>query len=60
MPVASLMKIIDDDGEIKVHVRWKGLPEDMFEDVPQLVLRLLNRKNTSHILIQKAREILDL
>lgn len=53
MPVARLMKLVDDNRTLKLHVRWKGLSlsDDTLEllarvkdDVPQLVLKSLDRK----------------
>ena len=53
MEVQRLMKLVQEEGQLKVHVRWKGLPnsEDTLEplnsiyaDVPELLMRLLRRK----------------
>lgn len=66
IPVARLMRLVDDPNGMKVLVRWKGLPnsEDsleplarVFEDVPQMVTRLLHRKNTPSDLADKARRV---
>jgi len=69
MPVARLLKLTDEPDGMKVIVRWKGLPhsedsaeslEHVYEDVPQMLLRLLQRKNTPAPLAEKARRILAL
>ena len=69
MPVARLIKLVNTSEGLKVLVRWKGLPhsEDtlqplgqLYEDVPQMVLRLLQRKNTPPNLAEKARRLLAL
>jgi len=69
MPVARLMRLVDDPDGLKVQVRWRGLPtsedtlepfERVFEDVPDMVMRLLRRKNTPASLVTKARRALDL
>lgn len=63
MPVSRLLKLIEQDGELFVSVRWKGLsPEEdtmeplkrVYEDVPQLLLKLLKRQNTPSRLPAKA------
>lgn len=55
MPVARLPRLQDCDSELKVHECWKGLfiAEDtlelrkrVYENIPQIVVRLLERKNT--------------
>ena len=67
IPVARLMRLGDTEDGLKVIVRWKGLPnsedteeslERVFEDVPQMLLRLLRRKNTPVSLAEKARSLL--
>ena len=69
MPVSCLMRLEDTEDGLKVLVRWKGLPnsEDsleplarVYEDVPQMLLRLLQRKNTPIPLAEKARRALAL
>lgn len=69
MPVARLMQLVDSPDGLKVQVRWKGLPnsedtmeplERVYEDVPQMLLRLLGRKNTPLGLANKARSIIGL
>lgn len=70
MPVARLMRLEEtDDRTLKVVVRWKGLPhsEDtleplhrVYEDVPRMLLRLLQRKSTPQRLAEKARRALAL
>lgn len=67
MVVSRLMALLDSADGMKVQVRWKGLPkfEDslqslatIFEDVPQMLVRLLDRKNTPRDLAKKVRNIL--
>ena len=69
MPVARLMRLKDTDDRLKVLVRWKVLPnsedsleplEQVFEDVPEIVKRLLLRKHTPPELADKARRMLAL
>ena len=69
MPVARLVRLVDSEDRLKVIVHWKGLPnsedteeplERVFEDVPQMLLRLLLRKNTPAPLAEKARSLLSL
>lgn len=69
MPVARLMRLLDTATGLKVLIRWKGLPnsEDsaepldrVFEDVPQMLVRLLDRKSTPPDLAEKARQIVAL
>ena len=69
MSAARLMSLVDTEDGLKVIVRWKGLPnsedteeplERVFEDVPQMLLRLLRRKNTPAPLAEKARSLLSL
>ena len=69
MPVSRLLRLLDTEDGIKVLVRWKGLPDtedsaeplqNVYEDVPQLLLKLLNRKNTPQDLAEKARTALSL
>lgn len=63
------MKIVKIDNELKVQVRWKGLPpqddtletlQNVYEDVPVMLDRLLKRKSTPADLAQQARDALDL
>ena len=69
MPVARLLRLEDTEDGLHVVVRWKGLPdtedtlepiERVFEDVPEMVKRLLSRKNTPTELADKARRVLAL
>jgi transposase InsO family protein len=69
MPVARLMRLYEDEDGLKVVVRWKGLShsEDtseplrhVYEDVPDMLIRLLQRKNTPQDLAAKARTVLAL
>ena len=69
MVVSRLMRIIDEDGDLKVQVRWKGLPdyEDTFEplqriydDAQKILLKLLSRKSTNTALISRAHRELRL
>ena len=69
MPVGRLQKLVDDHNGIGVLIRWKGLPDtedtieplqEVYSDVPQLLLKLLDRKNTPTHLATKARTELGL
>ena len=69
MPVQRLMRLVQSDDGLMVQVRWKGLPasEDtlepiskVYEDVPELFLKLLRRKNTPSDLVDKVRSALSL
>lgn len=63
MPVSRLLQLVEDNGSLFVSVRWKGLSstEDtveplqrVYEDVPQLLLKLLRRKSTNADLRKRA------
>ena len=61
------MHLEDTDDGLMVKVRWRGVPEDslepiekIHEDVPQLLEKLLMRKNTPRGLASKARRLLDI
>lgn len=69
MPVARLMTIDDAENGIKLQVRWKGLNSTddtlepiihIYEDVPDLLLKLLQRQNNPRTLAGKARPVLGL
>lgn len=69
MPVAPLMKIVNADDVLKIQVRWNGfslqedtleLLQNVYEDVPQMIERLLKRKTTPHDLAREARDALHL
>jgi hypothetical protein len=69
MPVARLMRLVDSPDGLEVQGRWRGLPdvEDtlepigrVFEDVPQLLHKLLRRKKVPVNLVTKARLVLGL
>ena len=69
MPVAHLLCLIESHDGLKVFVLWKGLPdsqdsseplERVYEDVPRILFRLLQRKNTPPQLAAKTRSILGL
>lgn len=69
MPVARLINLVKVDDALKVLVRWKGLSSQndsleplqyVFEDVPQMLNRLLKRKNTPAESAQQARDAIDL
>ena len=69
MVVQRLLGLVEADDGLKVRIRWKGLPEsedteeplqNVYEDVPALLEKLLNRKNTPVDLADKARRALDL
>ena len=64
MPVARLLKLVKNDSGIGVLVRWKGLSssedtveplQQVFEDVPALLQKLLTRQNTPSELASEAR-----
>lgn len=63
------MCLVDEPDGLNVLVRWKGLPhsedwleplEHVYEDVPAMLLRLLERQNTPSSLAAKARSLLAL
>ena len=67
MSVKRLMLLIDSDSGVKVLVRWKGLPDTegtlelltrIYEDVQQMLPRLLERKNMPKKFAKKALRIL--
>ena len=69
MAVQRLMELIDDTDGLKVRVRWKGLGESedsleplqhVYEDVPELLKKLLTRKSTPASIADKARRALTL
>lgn len=69
MVVQRLMSLVDYEDELKVCVRWKGLSpsedteepvENIYQDVPDLFKKLLERKNTPPHLVAKAKRILRL
>ena len=69
MPVARLLRLVDEQDGMKVLIRWKGLSkseaileplERVYKDVPAMLLRLLGRKTTPTALADKSRRILAL
>lgn len=70
MPVSRLLRLQEDDnGRLHVVVRWKGFSssddtfepiERVYEDVPKLLRKLLNRKVTPPELRDKAHVVLGL
>lgn len=55
MPVARLLKLVEMKGKLFVNVRWKRLGDSedtmepiqrVHEDVPQLLVKSLRRRNT--------------
>lgn len=63
------MELIDSPDGLPVRTRWKGLPnsedslvpiESVYEDVPQMLLRLLDRKNVQPALAAKIRSVVSL
>lgn len=63
MPVQRLMRIENSSDEIKVMVRWRGFPEsevsweplqEIYEDLPDLRMKLLMHKNASQQVASKA------
>lgn len=64
MPVTGLLCLTDDDGTLMERVRWRGLgsAEDtdeplsqVYDDVPQLAIKVINRSNTDPDLAGHAR-----
>lgn len=69
MTVARLMNLVKVGKDFKVLVRWKGLtprddtlepPENVFQDVPKMLERLIVRKSTPDNLAREARDALGL
>lgn len=69
MPVPHLMRLVDTDDGMMVQVCWRGLRESedtleplmkVFEDVPQLLKKLLRRKNALASLVSKVGSALPL
>lgn len=69
MPVSRLLRLVEEDGKFFVIVRWKGLSasEDtieplqrVYEDVPQLLIKLLKRKNIDRAICKRACDTLGL
>ena len=64
MPVGRLLKLLESENVLAVLVRCKGLPDSedsteplqqVYEDVPGLLLKLLARRNNPPALSEKAR-----
>lgn len=70
MPVSRLLRLHESEsGELFVLVRWKGLSSEedtlepilrVYEDVPKLLNKLLDRKSTPIVLRDKAHVVLGL
>ena len=69
MVVQRLLALVETDDGLKVRIRWKGLPTSenteeplyqVYEDVPGLLGKLLDRENTPEHLADKARLALHL
>lgn len=69
MVVKRLLKLVDTDDGLKVQVRWRGLPDSedtlepllqIYEDVPDLLMKLLRRKNAPSDLDERAQRELHL
>lgn len=69
MVVQGLLKLVDTDDGLKVQVRWRGLPDSedtlepllqIYEDVPDLLMKLLRRKNAPWDLVERAQRELHL
>ena len=67
--MARLLRLVDQDGDLYVVVRWKGMSESedtmeplsrVFEDVPALTRKLLARKSTPAALRTRAHAALGL
>lgn len=64
MLVHRLMRLVDTDDGLLVHLRWNDLPNledtlepiaNAYEDVPVLFIKPLQQKNASQALVTKAR-----
>lgn len=62
MAVQRLMRLVDTQDGMMVQVRWRGVTnsddtlkplQKLFEDVPQLLEKLLRRQNTPIFLVAK-------
>lgn len=69
MDVAQIMELVDSPDKLQVSVRWMGLPNSddtleptdrVYEGIPQMMLRLIARKNIPSGMVTKARSILEL
>ena len=69
MTVARLMRFVKRDEKIMVQVRWKGLSKQentlepvcqVFEDVLQMLIKLLQRSTRPNKLADEVRNMLDL
>lgn len=69
MQVQRLLRLVDTDHGLRVVIRWRGLTasedteeplQQVFEDVPDLLGKLLARKSTPEALVAKARRALGL
>eukprot|EP00171_Calliarthron_tuberculosum_P023682 IDg23682t1 len=69
MPVQRLMNLVQSADGIEVVVRWRGLPNSadtteplqrIYEDVPQMLINLFNRKSTPRHLVDLAKSQLAL
>lgn len=69
MPVSRLINPENSTAGIMVHVRWNGLLKDddtleplqnVYEHVPEMLLKLLNRKNIDGELRNQAKQQLNL
>lgn len=69
MQVQRLLRLQDTDTGLKVHIRWRGLPasenttkpiQQVYKNVPSLLIKLIDRKATPKDLQTKARRVLDL
>lgn len=69
MHVGRLLRLQESEEYIKVLVHWKGLPEPadsfeslqkVYEDVPKILINLLNRKFAPQALAARAKREFDL
>ena len=69
MPVSRTQNLIETEQGLAILVRWKGFPDSpdsieplqqVYEDVPQLLFKLFNRKITPASLVSEDREQLKL
>lgn len=67
--VQQLLRLIDTDAGIKAAIGWRGLPasahtikalQQVYEDVPDLLVMLFIRKTSPENLVTKARRALGL
>lgn len=69
MAVACVLEVVDENVRLRIRVRWRVLPnsedtlepqESVYEDAPQMLLRLLDLKKTPCSSIEQAHGFLGL